>query len=95
MGRNSEPEPDQGRHPQVDHVKNFFDAIRAHDRSLLNAEVEQTHLSCVLCEMGNISYRLGRELRFDPATETFPGDEEANRLVTREYRAPYIVPEEI
>jgi hypothetical protein len=39
--------------------------------------------------LGNIAYRLGRELHFDPATETFCGDEEANRMLTRENRKPY------
>jgi hypothetical protein len=42
--------------------------------------------------MANISYRLGRRLGFDPQTENFVNDHEANRMKTRNpYRAPYIV----
>jgi hypothetical protein len=36
---------------------------------------------------------VGRELVFDGASERFPGDEEANRLLTRTYREPFVVPE--
>ena len=46
-------------------------------------------------EMGNISHRVGREVRFDPVTETIPGDEEASRLLRREYRKPFEVPEKV
>ena len=35
----------------------------------------------------------GKKLKFDPQTMTFPGEAEANRLLTREYRRPYVVPE--
>ncbi|MFO7975487.1 MAG: hypothetical protein R6V12_12725, partial [Candidatus Hydrogenedentota bacterium] len=41
----------------------------------------------------NIAYRLGRTVRFDPETETFPGDDEANALLTRQYREGFEVPE--
>jgi hypothetical protein len=41
------------------------------------------------------NYRLGRVLKFDPIAERFIGDDEANKLLTREYRAPYIVPKEV
>jgi hypothetical protein len=44
--------------------------------------------------LGNISYRLGgRKLRFDAKTETFVDDAEANRLLKRDYRAGFAVPE--
>jgi hypothetical protein len=45
--------------------------------------------------LGNISYRLGRQLEFDPIAERFigEGENEANAMTTRNYRAPYIVPE--
>jgi hypothetical protein len=47
--------------------------------------------------MANIAYRLGRTLTFDPKTELFVGDgaKEANQFVTREYRAPFVVPEQV
>jgi predicted dehydrogenase len=75
-----------------DHYGNFIDAVRAHDKSILNAEIEEGHLSSALCHLANVSYRLGRSLEFDPKTETFKADEEANAMLTREYREPYVVP---
>ena len=54
-----------------------------------------THRSGIFCELANISHRVGREIRFDPANETIPGDEEANRLLRREYRKPFEVPEKV
>ena len=46
----------------------------------------------MLCHLGNISYKLHRDVHFDPKTETFPGDKEANKLLTKEYRAGYELP---
>ena len=40
-------------------------------------------------------YKLGRKLTFDPKTETFPGDAEANKLLTRVYREPYGLPDKV
>jgi hypothetical protein len=45
----------------------------------------------VHCHLGNVSYRLGRSLEFDPKTERFK-DEEANKHVKREYRKGFEVP---
>jgi hypothetical protein len=60
-----------------------------------NAPVETGHLSSALAHLGNISYRLGRQLNFDPVAERFIGDEDANNMLTREYRAPYVLPDKI
>jgi hypothetical protein len=57
--------------------------------------VEEGVISAGLCHLANIAYRLGRTLTFDPKTETFPGDPEANKLTTREYRKPFVVPENV
>jgi hypothetical protein len=40
-------------------------------------------------------YVVGRTLNFDSKTESIQGDDEANKLLTRNYRAPYIVPEKV
>ena len=69
--------------------------MRSRKREDLNCEVEQGHLSTALCHLANISYKVGRKLDFDPETETFRGDDEANRLLTREYREPYVMPDAV
>lgn len=114
----------------------FINAVRTRKPEDNNAPAETAHYSAALCHLGNISYRLGKEvpfskqnqtlgdnaqvvesfntlqanlkaadvkleetnyqmgrvLKFDPAKEQFIGDDEANALLTRAYRAPYVVP---
>lgn len=78
---------EQGPQDEKSHVANFCSAIRS--GTPLNAEIEVGHLSSSLCHLGNLATRLGRSLRFDPATERIIGDPEADRLVSREYRASH------
>ena len=78
-----------------DHYKNFIDAVRAHDKTMLHAPVETAHLSSGLAHLGNISYRLGRQLTFNPKAEKFINDTDADKMLTRNYRAPYIVPDKV
>jgi len=120
-----------------DHYDNFLNAVRSGDRSSLNADIEDGHLSSALCHLGNISYLLGTvapveeiaetqrdateratldatvehlkynnvDLTETPMTlgpqlalsgETFTGERsaEANTLLTREYREPFVLPTE-
>ena len=121
----------------ADHFANFLTAVRSRKHEDLNADIEEGHYSSALCHMGNISYRLGGEMKteaamermagvgttdnaketfqrtldhlssngvnpeniqvgldlaFDPKTETFEGNADANTMLTREYRAPFVVP---
>jgi predicted dehydrogenase len=83
---------DNGPFPDDEHFENFVNAIRT--RNTPNADIEEGHRSTLLCQLANISYRLGgRKLVVDAATETLVGDADANALLKREYRAPWIVPE--
>ena len=75
------------------HFQNFVDCVRS--RKKPNAEILEGHLSSRLCHIGNIATRVGRRLLFDAATETFRDDPEANRLLRKEYRAPYVVPDPV
>ena len=93
LGKDRTPGPT--REAGGDHYKNFIDAVRAHDKSILNGPVETAHLSSGLAHLGNIAYRTGRVINFDPKTEQIVGDEEANAMLTRNYRAPYVVPENV
>jgi len=67
-------------------------AIRDGEPTKFNANMDEAFYSCALIHLANISYRLGRSLEFDPETLTFPRDGEANRMLTREYRAPFVLP---
>ena len=53
------------------------------------------HLSDNGLDLEKTRFRMGRELKFDPKTETFVGDAAANQLLRREYRKPFVVPENV
>lgn len=75
------------------HFANFIKAVKSRNPEDNRADVAVGHASCVHCHLANISYRLGRSLEFDPATERFVNDDEANALLTRAYRDGFEVPE--
>lgn len=122
------------------HFRNFIDCMRSRKREDINGEILEGHQSTVLAHLGNISYRLGkdvsfdgqpqvfaddkmarqsfdemqkhlvaatgkeltgttyrlgRSLRFDAQTEKFLGDDDANRMLSRPYREPFAVPEQV
>ena len=97
LGRKNEPGPvltsDEKRDSGQAHFENFIEAVRSRKADGLKAPIEDGHLSTTLCHLGNISYRVGRSLKFDGATERFVGDEEADKLLSRSYRAGYSLPE--
>ncbi len=79
----------------VPHFENWIRAIRSRRSSDLNAEIAEGHLSTCMCHLANIAATVGRTLRFDPQTERFLDDDEANQLVKPPYRKPYVVPDEV
>ena len=88
----NQPVPFKGESPQpANHYQNFVDAIRG--EAELAAEIEVGHLSASLCHLANISTRVGRTLRFDPAGEQILGDDEAAALLSREYRKHWARPQ--
>ena len=97
MGKKREPGPSGKETKNTDllHYQNFIDAIRANDPSILNGNVEEGHFNCTLVHLANTSYRLGRSLDFDPEKQAYIKDDEANSMLTRSYREPFIVPEEV
>ena len=77
------------------HMANFLAAVKSRNYKDLHADVEIGVPSADLCHLANTSYRLKRELKFDDATRKYLGDEEANKMLTRNYRKPYVVPEKV
>ena len=76
----------------LDHFQNWIAAVRSRKAEDLFAEIEEGHLSSTMCHLANIAYRTRQTLELDPATERFGEDDgEANRLLTREYRKPWVV----
>ena len=74
---------------------NFIDAIRSEKNETLNCDIIEGHYSSALPHLANISYRLGRELKFMGDYEKFANDPVADAMLTRNYRKPYIIPEEV
>ncbi|HPN34679.1 MAG TPA: Gfo/Idh/MocA family oxidoreductase [bacterium] len=93
FGKNREPGPKNNA--GGDHYANFIAAMRARDPKIQNGPVETVHLSSALAHLGNISYRLGRTLKFDPEKEKFIGDKDANKMLKRKYRKPYVIPDKV
>ena len=71
----------------------FIAGVRSRNPDDLGVEIEDGHYSSSLCHLGNIAYRLGRTINFDPVEETFGDDKEANAMLSRDYREPFVVPE--
>lgn len=135
-----EPIASAPRGPGRGNFGNFIEAVRSRKQEDLNADILEGHYSSALCHLGNISYRLGEKVPFNPQTkafgdndeayetlarleehlagrnglnlsqtdytlgrklvvdaknESFVGDDEANRLLTRQYRAPFVVPDKV
>ena len=83
-----------GRFPDEPHEKNFLECVK--DRKRPNADIEVIHPACTMVHMGNIAYRLGnKKLWFDAKTQRFIDNDQANRLLKREYRRNYEVPEQV
>ena len=81
--------------------KHCASAIRWHMKDLLAAratrgrpvaDIEQGFISTTSCILANLSMKLGRSLAWDPVKGQVIGDEEANRLLLRPYRAPWVHP---
>jgi len=78
-----------------DHYSDFIDAIRANDQKLAKGDIRDGFYSCAIMHLGNIAYRLGRTLEFDPIKMKFINDPEADAMLTRQYRKPFVVPDEV
>jgi len=73
------------------HMKNLLECIETRGRPV--ADVEEGHISTASCVLANMAMQLGRSFTWDPAAGKVVGDDEANRLLARPYRAPWVHPE--
>jgi predicted dehydrogenase len=73
------------------HMKDFLKAIS--QRSKPVADIEQGYISTASCILANMSMQLGRSLAWDEKSGQIVGDEQANHLLRRPYRAPWVHPE--
>ena len=95
LGRDRTPEPLVANGSVEQNFANFIDCVRSRRAEDLNCPIGELRISTAHVHMANISYRLGRKLHWDAETETFKNDAEANAMLTREYRAPFVVPREV
>ncbi len=71
------------------HMQNFFDCVKSGKQPVANVK---DHVRAVnACHLANIALLTGREVKFDPKAQQFPGDDEANKLMTRKYREGYTI----
>jgi predicted dehydrogenase len=71
------------------HYVDWLDAVRKRTKPI--CDVETGCRSVTVCHLGNIAYKLKRSLKWDPEREIFPGDSEANRMLSRAMRGPWHV----
>jgi predicted dehydrogenase len=86
-------EPDLEKHcaPAIrGHMKDFLAAIATRGKPV--ADIEQGYISTASCILANLALQLGRTLEWDPAGGRVKEDAEANRLLERPYRSPWVHP---
>jgi predicted dehydrogenase len=97
FGKANEPGPamsdaDFPAEEKSDNWKNFIDCVRSRRAEELDCDIAEGHLSAAIGHLGVISYRTSRKLEFDPEKEKFVNDPEADKLLVRAYREPYVMP---
>jgi hypothetical protein len=76
-----------------EHLADWIACIKSRRRPV--ADVAIGHRSTTVCHLGNIARWTGRRLRWDPQQEQFVGDADANRLLARDQRSPYEIPDPV
>jgi predicted dehydrogenase len=74
------------------HARNFVDAIRKNDASILKCGIESGSVAAINAHMGNIAFKVGRKIYWDPVTGSFKGDKEANALLVPQYHNDWKLP---
>lgn len=79
----------------AEHYANFLEAMRSGKDESLHCDIREGFYSSAVPLLANISYRLGRELKFMGDYEKFANDPEADTMLSGNYRPPYVVPNEV
>jgi predicted dehydrogenase len=74
----------------INHVRNFIDCIKTRQKPA--ADISIGHRACIYTHLGNIAYKTGRRLVYDPVSGSVLNDSEANEMLTPVYREPYKLP---
>lgn len=82
-----------GEDMHFNHVKNFLDCVESRKRP--NSDIEIGHNSMIACHLANIAFRAKRRVNWDVENEKVIGDPEAQKLVSKEYRAPWKLTEQL
>jgi predicted dehydrogenase len=95
LGPKNKPGPTEGRELRgqtgyPEHMADFLTAVR--QRTPTRASPEVAHRSCALVHLGEIAALTEGRVDFDPQSQRFPDCESANRLLTKPYRVPYVLP---
>lgn len=96
LGPKGTPGPTEGKELRglrgyEEHMAEFLNAVR--HRTPARATAEVAHRSCALVHLAEIAFRTRGRLDFDPQTEQFINCDEANQLLSKEYRQPFGLPE--
>ena len=77
------------------HYATFLRAVKSRKEEDVAGTAEEGHVASAHCHLGNIAYRVGSSLEFNPEKEVFVGNNDlaANALLSRKYREPFVVPE--
>jgi predicted dehydrogenase len=77
----------EGSEQSLAHIRNFYDCVKSRARPM--SDIEIGHRSSTTAMLANLSCRTGRRILWDATKEEAIGDAEANRLLSRSYRAPW------
>ena len=96
LGNKNKPGPTEGKELRgqtgyPEHMRDFLNAVRTREPTRAAADI--AHSSCALVHLGEIAYRTGGRLDFDPDGETFIENDAANEMLSKSYREPYGLPD--
>ena len=83
----------RGGHDLSANMRNFIDCVKDNNPRKLKAPIREGVISAELCHLGNIATRVGRQLEYHPKKRRFVNDKEANKLLSRDYRKGFELPE--